>query len=95
MIVREYDKQTQEYWKRKTKISKSGTFEPSSTPQNPGIGEQLGTADFNYDYSPTNSSNKQYHFQYRSNSYPQHPNPSQSWKSWRETETSGYCFGCG
>ena len=74
---------------------KSTAFKPSSTLRNPRIGQQFRNANFKHDNSPTSSSSRQNPFQYRPNSYPQHPNSSQSWKPWRETETADYCFGCG
>ena len=74
---------------------KSGTFKPSSTLRIPEIGEQFRNGDFKHDYSPASSSSRQYLFQYRCNSYPQHPNSTQSWKPWRDTKTADYCFGCG
>ena len=81
--------------KKNSEKLKSGAFKPSSALRNPRIGQQFRNANFKHDYSPTSSSNRQYPFQYRSNSYPQNPNSSQSWKPWRDTETIGYCFGCG
>ena len=75
--------------------SKSSSFKPSSTLRNPRIGQQFWNGDFKHDYSPANSSSRQYPFQYRLNLYPQHPNSSQFWKPWRETETADYCFRCG
>ena len=81
--------------KNNTEKSKSSTFKRSSTLRNSRIGQQFRNADFKHDNSPTSSSSRQYPFQYRPNSYPQHPNSSQSWKPWRETETADYCFGCG
>ena len=81
--------------KKNTEKSKSGTFKPSSTLWNSWIGQQFRNADFKHNYSPTSSSSRQHPFQYRSNVYPQHPNSSQSWKTWHKTETVGYCFGCG
>ena len=61
-----------------TEKVKSGAFKPPSTLRNPRIGQQFWNADFKHDYSPTSSSSRQYPFQYRSNSDPQHPNSSQS-----------------
>ena len=81
--------------RKNTEKVKSGTFKPSSTLRNPRIGQQFRNVDFKHDYSPTSSSSRQYPFQYRSNSYPQHPNSSQSWKSWHKTEAAEHCFGCG
>ena len=80
--------------KKNAEKSKSSAFKPSSTLRYPRIGQQYWNADFKDDYSPTSSSSRQYPFQYRPNLYPQHPNSSQSWKPWRETETANYCFGC-
>ena len=74
--------------KKNTEKSKSSAFKPSSILRNPRIGQQFQNADFKHDYSPTSSSIRQYTFQYRPNSYPQHLNSSQSWKPWRETETA-------
>ena len=56
--------------KKNTENSTSGAFKPSSTLQNSRIEQQFRNADFKPDYS----SSRQYPFQYRSNSYPQHPN---------------------
>ena len=81
--------------RKNTEKVKSGAFKPSSTLRNQQIGQQFRNADFKHDYSPTSSTSRQYPFQYRSNSYPQHPNSIQSWKPWRETETTDYCFECG
>ena len=75
--------------------SKSSALKPSSTLRNPRIGQQFCNAEFKHDSATTSSDNRQYPFQYRPNLYPQHPNSSQSWKPWRETETADYCFGCG
>ena len=74
--------------KKNTEKSKSRAFKPSSILRNPRIGQQFQNADFKHDYSPTSSSIRQYTFQYRPNSYPQHLNSSQSWKPWRETDTA-------
>ena len=60
--------------KKNTEKSKSSAFKPSSTPRNPRIGQQFRNTDFKHDYSPTSSSSRQYPFQYRPNSYPEHPN---------------------
>ena len=81
--------------KKNTENSKSGAFKPSSTLRNPRIGQQLQNANFKHDYSPTSSSSRQYPFQCKCNSYPQHPNASQSWKPSCETEAEDYSFGCG
>ena len=80
--------------KKNAEKSKSSAFKPSSTLRYPRIGQQFWNADFKDDYFPTSSSSRQYPFQYKPNLYPQHPNSSQSWKPWRETETADYCFGC-
>ena len=58
------------------------TFKDSSTLRNPRIGQQFQNADFKHNYSPTSSCSRQYPFQYRPNSYHQHPNSNQSWKPW-------------
>ena len=58
------------------------------------MGQHFRNSDFKHDYSATSSSYRQYNFHYRSNSYPLHPNPSQSWKPYHETETVDYCLGC-
>ena len=81
--------------KKDTEKSKSSAFKPSSTLRNPRIGQQFRNADFKHDNSPISSSSRQYLLQYRPNSYPQHPNSSQSWKPWCGTETADYCFGPG
>ena len=81
--------------KKNTEKSKSSAFKASSTLRNPRIGQQFRNTDFKDNNSPTSSSSRQNPFQYRPNLYPQHPNSSQSWKPWRETETADYCFGCG
>ena len=65
---------------------KWGTFKPLSTLQNPQIGKQFWNGDFKHNYSLTCSCSRQYPFQYSSNLYPHHPNFSQSWKPWHETE---------
>ena len=93
MTVREYNKQNQEHWKH-NKL-KSRTFKLSSTLCNLQIGKHVRNAHFKQNHSPTSSSSKQSHFQNRSNSYSQHPNSSDSWKHWCETETADYFFGCG
>ena len=81
--------------KKNTEKSKSSAFKPSSTLRNPRIGQQFWNADFKHDNSTTSSSSRQYPFQYRPNSYPEHPNSSKSWRPWHETETVDYRFGCG
>ena len=62
--------ETRAHKKKNTEKSKLGTFKPSSTLRNSQIGQQFRNADFKHDYSPASSSGRQYHFQYRSNSYP-------------------------
>ena len=62
---------------KNTEKSKPGAFKPLSSLWNPWLGQQFLNVDFKHDYSPTSSSGRQYPFQYRSSSYPQHLNSSQ------------------